>query len=117
MLLKLDLGYLCTYLKNEHFHVIIQVWKPVESYFICHEKPTILKLFDRLRKWDGSVNSYPPSLGDYKIAHVRDLTTGYDSREPDLNAVSFFSQFLNFSDFDSSLINGLTYSKIIHFPI
>ena len=66
------------------------------SYFICHDKPTIIKMFDRLRKWNGQVNSYPPSLGDYKIAHVRDLTTGYDSREADFNAVSLFSYFLSF---------------------
>ena len=45
-------------------------------------------MFDRLRKWNGQINSYPPSLGDYKIDHVRDLTTGYDSREADFNAVS-----------------------------
>merc|ERR1719285_199829 len=69
------------------------------SYFICHEKPTIIKMFDRLRKWNGQVNSYPPSLGDYKIAHVRDLTTGYDSREADFNATlptSASSQMITF---------------------
>ena len=61
------------------------------SYFICHEKPTIIKMFNRLRKWNaGAVNSYPSALGDFTIAHVRDLTTGYDSREADLNAVSSF---------------------------
>ena len=52
-------------------------------------KAIILKMFNRLRKWnDGKVNTYPPALGEFKISHVRDLTTGYDSREPDLNAVS-----------------------------
>ena len=69
------------------------------SYFICHEKPTIIKMFDRLRKWDnGRSNTYPPALGDFKIAHVRDLTTGYDSREADFNAVSC-SKMIKMSDF------------------
>ena len=45
-------------------------------------------MFDRLRKWkNGAVNSYPSELGEFKISNVRDLTTGYDSREADLNAV------------------------------
>ena len=58
------------------------------SYFICHDKPTIIAMFDRLRKWkNGAVNTYPTELGEFKISDVRDLTTGYDSREPDLNAV------------------------------
>jgi len=70
------------------------------SYFICHEKPTIIKMFNRLRKWNaGAINSYPPALGDFTIAHVRDLTTGYDSREADFNATlpsSASSQMITF---------------------
>ncbi|XP_065838577.1 phosphopentomutase-like [Oscarella lobularis] len=66
------------------------------SYFICHSKPTIQRIFDRLRKDD----KYPRSLGQYRILHVRDLTTGYDDSKPDNKAIlptSKSSQMITFT--------------------
>ena len=31
---------------------------------------------------------YPTHCGDFKIRDIRDLTTGYDTRQPDNKAVS-----------------------------
>ncbi|ESO94178.1 hypothetical protein LOTGIDRAFT_189430 [Lottia gigantea] len=50
------------------------------SYFICHDKNTIRKMFENIR----NSGKYPTSCGPYKIRHVRDLTDeGYDSSKPD----------------------------------
>lgn len=56
------------------------------SYFICHNQDTIKRLFERLRNYDGE-NSYPKECGGFAITAVRDLTTGYDSHQPDNKAV------------------------------
>ncbi|XP_013793418.2 phosphoglucomutase-2-like [Limulus polyphemus] len=57
------------------------------SYFICHHQPTIEAMFHRLRNFNGP-ETYPDNLDSYVIQGVRDLTTGYDSTEPDKKAVS-----------------------------
>uniref|UniRef100_A0A8C3TJM5 Phosphoglucomutase 2 n=2 Tax=Chelydra serpentina TaxID=8475 RepID=A0A8C3TJM5_CHESE len=55
------------------------------SYFICHDPKTIKELFENLRNYDGK-NTYPKSCGKFKVSGVRDLTTGYDSSQPDQKA-------------------------------
>jgi len=68
------------------------------SYFLCHDADTIKAMFDRLRNYDGS-GTYPTKCGDYSIAHVRDLTAGYDSETPDhkpLLPTSKSSQMITF---------------------
>lgn len=57
------------------------------SYFICHDPKTVKELFENLRNYDGK-NTYPKSCGKFKVSGVRDLTTGYDSSQPDQKAVS-----------------------------
>ncbi|KAM9853324.1 glucose 1,6-bisphosphate synthase [Aulostomus maculatus] len=56
------------------------------SYVICNDAPTIKKIFTRIRNFDG-VGSYPKMCGGIQIVHVRDVTTGYDSSQPDLRCV------------------------------
>ncbi|XP_053712112.1 phosphopentomutase-like [Synchiropus splendidus] len=70
------------------------------SYFICHDQNVIRSLFDRLRTHDGTRGSYPTTCGRFTISAVRDLTTGYDSNQPDNKAVlptSSSSQMITFS--------------------
>ncbi|KTF93130.1 hypothetical protein cypCar_00033049 [Cyprinus carpio] len=64
------------------------------SYFICHDQDTIKRLFERLRNYDGK-NSYPKECGGFAITAVRDLTTGYDSNQPDNKAVRSAHHDLN----------------------
>ncbi|KAK3099451.1 hypothetical protein FSP39_004554 [Pinctada imbricata] len=52
------------------------------SYYICHDPPTIQKMFDDIRNYQGS-GKYPETCGPYKIKYVRDLTVGYDNSKPD----------------------------------
>ncbi|XP_029918708.1 phosphopentomutase [Myripristis murdjan] len=70
------------------------------SYFICHDQDVIRKLFDRLRNYGDQKGSYPTKCGDFSVSAVRDLTTGYDSNQPDNKAVlptSASSQMITFS--------------------
>ncbi|XP_064190536.1 phosphoglucomutase-2 [Anguilla rostrata] len=69
------------------------------SYFICHDQDTIRGLFQRLRNFDGE-NTYPTRCGSFTVSSVRDLTTGYDSQQPDKKAVlptSKSSQMITFT--------------------
>lgn len=69
------------------------------SYFICNNPITIKTLFDELRNYEGT-NSYPKSCGKFEVSGVRDLTTGYDSNQPDQRAIlptSKSSQMITFT--------------------
>ncbi|XP_048789578.1 glucose 1,6-bisphosphate synthase [Lagopus muta] len=69
------------------------------SYFLCYDPPTIKRIFERLRNFDGP-QSYPKFCGDYNILHVRDITTGYDSSQPNKKSVlpvSKSSQMITFT--------------------
>ncbi|KAM9856752.1 phosphopentomutase [Aulostomus maculatus] len=70
------------------------------SYFICHDQNVIRSLFERLRNHSGQEGSYPTKCGRFAISAVRDLTTGYDSTQPDHKAVlptSRSSQMITFT--------------------
>lgn len=70
------------------------------SYFICHDQDTIRSLFDHLRNYDGQKGRYPSECGRFSITTVRDLTTGYDSNQPDNKAIlptSRSSQMITFT--------------------
>ncbi|XP_077157779.1 phosphopentomutase [Paroedura picta] len=56
------------------------------SYFICHDQKIIKGLFEKLRNYDGK-DTYPKTCGKFTVSGVRDLTTGYDSVQPDKKAV------------------------------
>lgn len=69
------------------------------SYFICHDPPTIKRMFEELRNMGGQ-GKYPEACGPYKIQSVRDLTAGYDSSKPDKKPVlpvSKSSQMITFT--------------------
>ncbi|XP_067889104.1 glucose 1,6-bisphosphate synthase isoform X2 [Heterodontus francisci] len=69
------------------------------SYFKCYDPATIKKIFDRLRNY-GSENQYPHLCGSFEILHVRDVTTGYDSSQPNKKSVlpiSRSSQMITFT--------------------
>lgn len=50
------------------------------SYYISHDVSKTNEMFTLIQQ------NYPKSLGDYEIADIRDMNTGYDSREPDLKS-------------------------------
>nr|XP_056711292.1 phosphopentomutase [Euleptes europaea] len=69
------------------------------SYFICYDQKTIKGLFEKLRNYDGKA-TYPKTCGKFPVSGVRDLTTGYDSNQPDKKAVlptSKSSQMITFT--------------------
>uniref|UniRef100_A0A3Q2P759 Phosphoglucomutase 2 n=1 Tax=Fundulus heteroclitus TaxID=8078 RepID=A0A3Q2P759_FUNHE len=70
------------------------------SYFICHDQEVIRGLFDRLRRFGDKKDTYPSECGRFSISAVRDLTTGYDSNQPDHKAIlptSSSSQMITFT--------------------
>ncbi|XP_035535787.1 glucose 1,6-bisphosphate synthase [Morone saxatilis] len=74
---------------NQQLHNIYQTYgyhMSKTSYVVCNDPPTIQKIFSRIRNFDGE-GSYPKTCGGEQIVHVRDVTTGYDSSQPDLRSV------------------------------
>uniref|UniRef100_A0A3Q3IXP9 Phosphoglucomutase 2 n=1 Tax=Monopterus albus TaxID=43700 RepID=A0A3Q3IXP9_MONAL len=72
----------------------------LNSYFICHDQDVIHSLFERLRNYGGQKDTYPTECGRFSVSAVRDLTTGYDSNQPDNKAVlptSRSSQMITFT--------------------
>lgn len=69
------------------------------SYFLCYDPTTIKSIFERLRNFD-SPKEYPKFCGTFAILHVRDITTGYDSSQPNKKSVlpvSKSSQMITFT--------------------
>nr|XP_031316184.1 glucose 1,6-bisphosphate synthase isoform X2 [Camelus dromedarius] len=69
------------------------------SYFLCYDPTTIKSIFERLRNFD-SPKEYPKFCGTFPILHVRDVTTGYDSSQPNKKSVlpmSKNSQMITFT--------------------
>ncbi|KAF7236600.1 Glucose 1,6-bisphosphate synthase [Varanus komodoensis] len=69
------------------------------SYFLCYDPATIKRIFERLRNFD-LPNTYPACCGTYGVLDVRDVTTGYDSSQPDKRSVlpvSKNSQMITFT--------------------
>lgn len=52
------------------------------KYFFCYQPPVMEAIFERLRT-AGPNGGYIMQCGDFKIKHVRDQTTGFDSSEND----------------------------------
>lgn len=57
----------------------------LSSYYLCYEPDKIVRIFERIRNWEGNNGKYPQFIldGKYKIANVRDLTTGIDTSRSD----------------------------------
>uniref|UniRef100_A0A8C4DWX3 Phosphoglucomutase 2 like 1 n=1 Tax=Dicentrarchus labrax TaxID=13489 RepID=A0A8C4DWX3_DICLA len=73
---------------NQQLHNIYQTYGyhvSKTSYVVCNDPPTIQKIFSRIRNFDGE-GSYPKTCGGEQIVHIRDVTTGYDSSQPDLRS-------------------------------
>lgn len=69
------------------------------SYFLCYDPPTIKTIFERIRNFE-SPKEYPKFCGAFAILHVRDITTGYDSSQPNKKSVlpvSKNSQMITFT--------------------
>ncbi|KAJ8798283.1 hypothetical protein J1605_001408 [Eschrichtius robustus] len=69
------------------------------SYFLCYDPTTIKSIFERLRNFD-SPKEYPKFCGTFAILHIRDVTTGYDSSQPNKKSVlpvSKNSQMITFT--------------------
>ncbi|KAF3693441.1 Glucose 1,6-bisphosphate synthase [Channa argus] len=87
---------------NQQLHNIYETYGyhvSKTSYVICYEPCTIQKIFARIRNFDGE-GSYPKTCGGVRIVHIRDVTTGYDSSQPDLRSVlpvSRSSQMITFT--------------------
>uniref|UniRef100_A0A669D9C9 Phosphoglucomutase 2-like 1 n=1 Tax=Oreochromis niloticus TaxID=8128 RepID=A0A669D9C9_ORENI len=86
---------MAAYLHNKNLSLIQQLHNIYQtygyhvsktSYVVCNDPPTIQRIFSRIRNFDGS-GSYPKTCGGVQIVHVRDVTTGYDSSQPDLRSV------------------------------
>lgn len=74
----------------------------INSYYLCYEPEKIVKIFERIRNWNGKNDEYPPAVldGKYKIASIRDLTTGIDTAQPDRKSLlpaSKSSQMITFT--------------------
>ncbi|XP_061883205.1 phosphoglucomutase-2 [Entelurus aequoreus] len=102
-------GEMVTYLAAKHKSLSQQLTSIYEeygyhlsknSYFICHDQKVIRSLFEDLRNYGGSKDSYPTKCGPFAITAVRDLTTGYDSNQPGNKAIlptSRSSQMITFT--------------------
>ncbi|TSN57728.1 Glucose 1,6-bisphosphate synthase [Bagarius yarrelli] len=78
------------------------------SYVICNNPQTVKEIFYRLRNFEGD-GVYPKKCGEYSITHIRDVTTGYDSSQPNKKSVlpvSKSSQMVTFT-FQNGIIATL----------
>ncbi|XP_066521448.1 glucose 1,6-bisphosphate synthase [Hoplias malabaricus] len=99
---------MAAYLHTKHFTLHQQLQNIYEtygyhisqtSYVICNDPQTVKRIFSRMRNFEGE-GVYPRKCGAYTIAHIRDVTTGYDSSQPDKKCVlpvSKSSQMLTFT--------------------
>lgn len=64
------------------------------SYFFCYDPALIVEIFDRIRA------NYPKKIGRWDVAHVRDLTAGFDDSQPEnkpILPVSKSTQMITFT--------------------
>uniref|UniRef100_A0A1A9WEI5 Phosphoglucomutase-2 n=1 Tax=Glossina brevipalpis TaxID=37001 RepID=A0A1A9WEI5_9MUSC len=80
------------------------------SYFFCDKPEVIQRILDRLRNFQMALpGTYPASIlnGEFCIKHIRDLTTGLDTAQPDCRAIlpiSSNSQMITFTFENGSII-------------
>ncbi|XP_036354911.1 LOW QUALITY PROTEIN: phosphoglucomutase-2-like [Octopus sinensis] len=85
-------GYLTAHQKNPFLSTLLErLYRKYgrhltrNSYFVSPSPQTTLRVFDRLRNYDGP---YPTFCGEFQVKNVRDLTTGFDNSYPDRKAVN-----------------------------
>lgn len=86
---------MATYLRSIHHKTLARQLQDIylqyghhvsnNSYYICREPAKIRQMFVRLRNYgagghSNGDHSYPAKCGTFTIDHVRDVTTGFDSR-------------------------------------
>lgn len=71
--------------KLDQLYTIYGYHFSIASYFLCYDPEKIVRIFERIRNWEGKVGNYPTHVlnGKYKIESIRDLTTGIDTSQPD----------------------------------
>jgi len=52
-------------------------------YFLCYDPVKMGVVFDKIR----NNGNYPTKCGEFEIENIRDLTTGYDSKQKDKKAI------------------------------
>ena len=52
-------------------------------YFLCYDPEKMKVVFDKIR----NNGNYPTTCGEFKIQHIRDLTTGYDTMQANKKAI------------------------------
>jgi len=52
-------------------------------YFFCYDPKLMEVIFSKIR----NNGKYCESIGKYKVKHIRDLTTNYDTMQPDKKAI------------------------------
>ncbi|XP_046442177.1 phosphoglucomutase-2-like [Daphnia pulex] len=93
------------------------------SYYLCYDPVVINRIFERLRNFENAPKTYPKSLmgGKYVVKGVRDLTNGFDSRQPDGKALlptSSSSQMITFyfeNGLDATIRTSGTEPKIKYY--
>jgi phosphomannomutase len=84
-----------THLYDSYGHFISR-----QGYVTVPDPSLTIEIFARLREGGALAGKYPAAIGKYKVAHVRDLTTGFDSSTSDLRTTlpaSLSSQHLTFT--------------------
>jgi len=60
----------------------------LNSYYLCYNQHTTNAIFNRIRNFQqNQPDTYPEQIGGVGVANVRDLTTGFDSSQPERKAV------------------------------
>lgn len=71
-------------------------------YFLCYDPEKMRVVFDGIR----NNGNYPTKCGEFPILHIRDLTTGYDSVQPNKKAILPISKSTHMITF--FFMNGAT---------
>ncbi|GIX95040.1 phosphoglucomutase-2 [Caerostris extrusa] len=85
------------------------------SYFMCMDPNAILSMFNRLRNFNGVENEYPKFLDcdtPFNVVGVRDLTTGFDSFQPDQKAILPSSSSTQMITFTSKMVVKLQLEQV-----
>lgn len=67
----------------EEIYKIYGYYLTKNHYFLCYDPEKMKKIFDVIRNG----GNYPGRCGEFVIKNIRDLTTGYDSSQPNKKAI------------------------------
>jgi len=81
-------------------------------YFFCYDPDVMRTIFDSFRVANNG--TFPRTLGQFKIKHIRDLTIGYDDEQPNgrpILPVSSSTQMITLT-FEETMIDGTVYTGV-----